>query len=415
MRCLSKRNVIYFVVLINLILISACSSNPRNVPSQKNNQAHELRISGRSNLTARMVICKAEKWDIQLNIQSDSIHQRNFSILTPTLDSAITLVLKRLYEVPFQLPVSANFVYDKSKYELVEAIPGTQIDTATLRQLLKKSIFKKEERIDLNHDQVYVKPAYDNECEEIKQGYKALEKCLKSEVTISGEGKEFKMDHKVFGPWLRLNQSMRVSIDTAAFLGYLLPKISEVEPPLPDLSKVDLSADTSQLREVMNIPRINVLKEIGVLFQLILAGKKSKRDLEWTNIALLDGFKLGHKEFVEISIDEQKLWLFKNNTLVLETAIVTGDTKKGRDTPKGNYNVKYKARNVVLRGRDYASFVSFWMPFYGGYGLHDANWRRSFGGTIYTRSGSHGCVNMPTKVAPLVFNTVKVGTPVIVR
>ena len=54
------------------------------------------------------------------------------------------------------------------------------------------------------------------------------------------------------------------------------------------------------------------------------------------------------------------------------------------------------------------------MPFCGGYGLHDASWRSSFGGSIYKRSGSHGCVNLPTWEAPELYDLISVGTPVIV-
>jgi hypothetical protein len=53
------------------------------------------------------------------------------------------------------------------------------------------------------------------------------------------------------------------------------------------------------------------------------------------------------------------------------------------------------------------------MPFKGGYGLHDATWRSSFGGTIYYYSGSHGCVNLPKSAAKTIYNNVSVGTKVI--
>ena len=53
------------------------------------------------------------------------------------------------------------------------------------------------------------------------------------------------------------------------------------------------------------------------------------------------------------------------------------------------------------------------MPFYGGYGLHDATWRGAFGGSIYLYGGSHGCVNLPPKAAATLYNNVTVGTKVI--
>ena len=50
---------------------------------------------------------------------------------------------------------------------------------------------------------------------------------------------------------------------------------------------------------------------------------------------------------------------------------------------------------------------------WSGTGLHDANWRSSFGGTIYQCNGSHGCVNMPPAKAQELYSMLSVGTPVI--
>ena len=65
-------------------------------------------------------------------------------------------------------------------------------------------------------------------------------------------------------------------------------------------------------------------------------------------------------------------------------------------------------------GTEYESPVTYWMPFNGGQGMHDASWRGTFGGTIYKYSGSHGCVNMPPKKAGKVYKTVEAGFPVVV-
>ena len=55
------------------------------------------------------------------------------------------------------------------------------------------------------------------------------------------------------------------------------------------------------------------------------------------------------------------------------------------------------------------------MPFIGGgWGLHDATWRSSFGGSIYKGGGSHGCVNLPYDVAEKMYQVIEVGTPVLV-
>jgi lipoprotein-anchoring transpeptidase ErfK/SrfK len=78
--------------------------------------------------------------------------------------------------------------------------------------------------------------------------------------------------------------------------------------------------------------------------------------------------------------------------------------------------VQYKARNKVLGGAgyDYATPVSYWMPFNGGEGLHDADWRSTFGGTIYKNNGSHGCVNLPPSAAATIYGIIDAGWPVVV-
>ena len=117
--------------------------------------------------------------------------------------------------------------------------------------------------------------------------------------------------------------------------------------------------------------------------------------------------------YIEIDMTAQKLYAYKEGELLLETDIVTGNMKKGWDTPDGVNQVYAKQKNRTLRGANYASHVDYWMPVNGNIGLHDANWRRSFGGEIYLKNGSHGCVNIPSKIMPTIYKEYEVGTPVI--
>ena len=53
------------------------------------------------------------------------------------------------------------------------------------------------------------------------------------------------------------------------------------------------------------------------------------------------------------------------------------------------------------------------MPFNRNIGLHDAGWRRSYGGQIYKTNGSHGCINLPPESAKEIYENISKGTPVI--
>ena len=92
---------------------------------------------------------------------------------------------------------------------------------------------------------------------------------------------------------------------------------------------------------------------------------------------------------------------------------MSGNAAKGWSTPAGAYSITYKQRNATLKGQGYATPVSYWMPFNGGIGLHDANWRKTFGGTIYKTNGSHGCVNLPPAVAKTIYENISAGDPVL--
>ena len=114
------------------------------------------------------------------------------------------------------------------------------------------------------------------------------------------------------------------------------------------------------------------------------------------------------QNYIAVSIMDQTLWFYKNNKLQLSSAVVTGQRGE-HDTPRGTYRIQYKARDIYLRGPDYRTFVNYWMPFNGEFGLHDALWRNIFGGSIYTNNGSHGCVNLPYSIAERIFYEAPVG------
>jgi len=116
---------------------------------------------------------------------------------------------------------------------------------------------------------------------------------------------------------------------------------------------------------------------------------------------------------VEVSIEAQHLWYYKDKQLLFECDVTTG--RNGHGTDKGITKIKNKARNATLRGADYVSFVKYWMGFNdGGEGFHDASWRKKFGTDTWRKDGSHGCVNMPEEYAVMLYNNVEVGCMVYV-
>lgn len=119
--------------------------------------------------------------------------------------------------------------------------------------------------------------------------------------------------------------------------------------------------------------------------------------------------------YVEVDMTLQKMMFFQDGKKVLETDVVTGCTTQGMGTPELVCYVYGKSRNAILKGKNYRSFVNYWVPVYGGIGLHDATWRDEFGGEIYIKSGSHGCVNTPLERMAELYDMLEIGMPVVIH
>ena len=131
------------------------------------------------------------------------------------------------------------------------------------------------------------------------------------------------------------------------------------------------------------------------------------RDITYNNRHGIDS------TYIEIDMGQQKLFYFQEGELKLETEVVTGCTKKGMGTPEMVCYVYNKKEDAVLRGENYRSYVNYWVPVYGGIGIHDATWRSRFGGEIYIRDGSHGCINTPLEKMEELYGMIEVGIPAV--
>ena len=119
--------------------------------------------------------------------------------------------------------------------------------------------------------------------------------------------------------------------------------------------------------------------------------------------------------YIEISIEQQHLWVYQDSQLIMETDIVTGDATKHRDTHTGCYFISEHINGKYLIGENYKTWVNKWMRLTNqGVGLHDAKWQPRFGGNRYKGHGSHGCINLPPKFASDLFDTVSVGWLVVI-
>ena len=128
--------------------------------------------------------------------------------------------------------------------------------------------------------------------------------------------------------------------------------------------------------------------------------------------------------YLDVDLSEQYVRFFDGGAnIIWESECVSGDPYVGNDTVTGVYAIYDKESPKKLIGLDYdgdgepdyENDVDFWMPFYSGYGFHDATWRGYFGPDAYLYGGSHGCINLPYDAAQMLYSIVMEGDVVVVH
>ncbi len=157
---------------------------------------------------------------------------------------------------------------------------------------------------------------------------------------------------------------------------------------------------------------ISMKKEKKEFLAFLKSAEKSYvREPEYIKEVSLKGKDDIGDTYIEVDIGQQKMFYYRDGELYLETDVVTGKNKATREEVCYVYA---KQKNRVLKGPGYASPVKYWMPVSGGIGIHDASWRDEYGGDIYIKNGSHGCINTPLEIVEKMYEVMEIGTPCII-
>jgi len=415
------------IALLSCLLIGCKSSEQKKALAPKANvnqldpNSLVVDLEGSNNLAVNFKVDFPAKdketycFTMKMKELGDGIPAIDTTWCTKELSKGYTVFLKRLYNVPFESSQNATYAYKDDDFMLVKEIQGTEIDTAKLRLVLQSSLKGNLIKLNLLKEDLYVKPKVNASSQELLEAKSKLDACLNTKIVLKHDGSSFELDKSDFATWLGLNDKLKVDVDRVSVQTFVQKIASKIEKPYSELLEEYMTSGTIDSTAEITFPRMNIDKEVDEIIRQISSGKSTSREMVFVARGLPQGVRKGFKDFVEVSITEQKLWLFKEGHLILETDVVTGNERLKRTTPTGDFKVYAKQQNRTLRGPGYSSFVKFWMPFFQGYGLHDANWRSRFGASIYQSRGSHGCINIPPKVASVVFQNVAVGTPVIIR
>ena len=297
-------------------------------------------------------------------------------------------------------PENAQLVYDAGKnvFSLRNGEQGTTLDEGEVTAAVEDAIEENVSKLDVEAKGLYQQPVLSEDSENankiLQQANAYLQVELKYPFKKNGEKKEEVINHEQISQWVYIDEDGTLQIDhdkVQEWVNGISEKYSS--------KKMNMDFTTTSGSVIsLNVPVSGETLDTSALFEDVLQcltdEVSGEREVPYTESA--SGIKKNFGgNYVEVDLTNQKLYLYKNSELIMSSNIVSGSVSQTHMTPTGVYQVYSMEKNTVLRGADYASPVSFWMPFNGGVGFHDATWRSSFGGTIYQYNGSHGCINMP--------------------
>ncbi|MFK9093066.1 L,D-transpeptidase family protein [Bacillus salipaludis] len=359
-----------------------------------------------------------------------SSKEKNYSLLPKQADQFRSQTMEKNVEEKLlsmnkslKAPQDAEAKLEQGKIVIADGIDGEQYDIAGLLKDYQKQKYTSD---------IHLKPAFLKPIKADSPIIKEEENMLQD---LLGRTVEYKVQDKVHTlKASELIKNASVSKDkkvTIAESG-IKTKLDEINRSQSTLNK-DFTFKTHS-GSVISVKgqgygwALDVEKETARVQEAFEKGEKSIPASNiygkgWSNEGI--GFETTANNgigdtYAEVSIAEQRIWIYKNGQLVLTTNVVTGKHSTGEDTSKGVWYILYKRTGYTLTGTavgkgDYAVKVNYWAPFTNsGQGFHDASWRTNWGGNAYLTAGSGGCVNTPPNVMKTVYDTLSTYDPVVI-
>ncbi|MEH7353800.1 L,D-transpeptidase family protein [Neobacillus drentensis] len=384
----------------------------------------------------KMVFTNKDLPDVKKLLKSQwtffpSSKAKDYSLMPSNQDQYRNQTLKKQLEEKLlamnqslKAPQDAVVRLEQGKIVVTSSISGEQYDVASLLKDFEKQEYISEIRL----NPAYIQPIKEDS-EFIKNQQKKLEEFLAQTVDYQVQDKVFTLKASELIKNASISKDLQIKFDDA---GDIKNKIAEINNSQSTLNK-DFTF-TTHSGSVISVKgkgygwAIDIDKEIPRIMEAFGNGENS---VSASNI-YGQGWKgegYGYDTianngigdtYAEVSIAEQRIWIYKNGKLVVTTNVVTGNHSTGHDTSPGVWYILYKQTPSVLTGREngkitYQVDVNYWAPFTNdGQGFHDASWRGNWASNAYLSAGSHGCVNTPPNIMKTVYDNLSAYEPVVI-
>lgn len=356
---------------------------------------------------------------------------KNYSLMPASKDPYRYQTLKKQVEEKLfamnqnlKGPQDAVVRLEQGKINVSKSISGDKYDVASILKDYDKDKYISEIRL----NPIYIQPIKEDS-EFIKNEQKRLEEFLAQTVDYKVQDKTFSLKTSELIKNASITRDLKITLNDA---GDIKNKIAEINHSQSTLNK-DFKFKTHSGSMITVKGKgygwaIDVDKEVPRIKQALENGEKSVSasniygngwEGEGYGYDAITNNGIGNT-YAEVSIAEQRIWIYKNGKLVVTTNVVTGTHSTRHDTSPGVWYILYKQTPAVLTGREngkitYQVDVNYWAPFTNdGQGFHDASWRGNWGSKAYLSAGSHGCVNTPPSIMKTVYNNLSTYEPVVI-
>lgn len=322
-------------------------------------------------------------------------------------------------------PTDAYVAYQDTSFVIVPETEGNQFDRDALLNSLNEAVAASATELNVESLEVYTHPAVYQDAPQLQTECDQLNQLANVSVTYQLPQGNKVLDGNVMKEWLTVDEAGNYSISDDSLAQHIKEYVATLAEETNTIGKSRPFHATAQGDITVSGGsygwKVDQSTEIAQLKKDIANHTVTTREPAYSSREVTTDNNGFGGTYIDVDLSNQHLWYYVNGSLYLESDFVSGTaTKSDRKTPAGLFLLAYKQRDKVLRGQqrsdgsyEYESPVKYWMPFNGGIGFHDASWRGSFGGSIYKYSGSHGCINLPTKKAAAMYEIIDKQTPII--
>ncbi|SHJ76640.1 peptidoglycan transpeptidase precursor, ErfK-YbiS-YhnG family [Hathewaya proteolytica DSM 3090] len=424
-------NHFYFSTIINGVDASGKTVDEVNRDIEKISSSYTLNIKGRDGISDTISSQDINlKYNHSNEIKNLNTSQNPFNIFKGIfLKKQYTVALNTSYDdsllkqridnlIFFHSdkiidPVNASIKLNNNNFEVVPEVMGNKVNKDKLTKAIITSISNNSTSLNLDQANSYENPKYTSKSKEVTDAKNTIDKYMQSSITYDLRGHKEVIDSSVIGEFIAIDEELNVSLNEGKIKAYIDKLAYNYNTIGISRNFITSTGQDKRIHGGNYGWAINRSEERKAIVQAIKEGKTLNRKPVYAQTTpFLDANEIGNS-YVEIDITNQQMWVYKNGNMIATGHVVTGNENTKTITPEGIYRVTYKQKDTVLKGENYAAPVTFWVPFNGGIGIHDASWRKEFGGQIYKNGGSHGCVNSPYELAQAVYENVQAGTPVV--